>query len=932
MKYFFCAAALLFFSQTLFASHIVGGEMNYHYLGNDQYEITLIVYRDCINGQALYDDPAALGIFDASGNFIRFVFVSLNDSSSIPNVINTPCLTPPTGVCDQVAHYYTTLTLPPAPGGYTIAYQRCCRNYSCININGQYTGATYTCVIPDQQFADDANPVFNHLPPTFICMGAPFTFDHSATDANGDSLVYSLYTPYAGADQIRPQPDTPSTPPYIPIIFQSPYSLSNVMGGVPLTINSSTGILTATPTEQGQFVYGVLVQEYRNGILIGETRRDFQVNVTLCENYTVASIFSPTLVCGSLNAYFQNTSYGASTYSWSFGDPTTTNDTSSLMNPVYTYPDTGTYPLMLIAYAANPGCNDTAFGEARLYPAFFSRFGLTHQPCTDQFQFLDSSYSLHSSSNYWLWNFGDNQFSSSQNPSHQYATWGNFIVTLIASADSGCTDTASITVNVDPVPVSNFNLVLDTCAHTATFNNSSQGASTNQWIFGDSNFSSDISPQHNYMIDGNVTVYLITTNDSGCSDTSQMTFNLPQVPIADFTWDLIPCDSLVHFHNLSINAPNYTWGFGDNTVAFNPDPVHLYVHSGGYIVQMQALGTNLTCTDNITKTIWVNRKPNAEFTLNLDTCTFLVSANNFSIDATKYHWLFSDGFPDESFSVSHKFSTDGTISVQLIAENDSGCKDTVSMTASIPPLPHSNFGWTHVDCDSLVSFNEQSVNTVAYQWLFGDGDSIDVPRNDHIYHIAGDIPVKLVSTSLYGCKDTSEKNLHLIIRTPADFDVFVDSCSQLVYFNNKSPIAVNYDWNFGDTKASTEKNPVHVYKDNATDYVVTFTVNKESACQEYIQKTIRYEVADGENVYIPTAFTPNDDGLNDVFQLSLWKPCDNYSITIFDRWGQAVYQNDDAFSTSWNGTSKGDAVPEGVYVYILKGSHLKKTGYVLLIK
>ncbi len=931
MKKIFTFFLFILNVQWLFASHIVGGEMYYHFIGNDQYEITLDVYRDCFYGETGYDDEAALGIFDSQGNLIQNVLVPVNDSDFVPNAINTPCLLPPLNVCVKVAHYYTTLTLQPIAGGYIIAYQRCCRNYSCVNIF-QFTGATYTAVIPDQQYANDDNPVFNNLPPTFICANAPFTFDHSATDFNGDSLVYSLYTPYDGADDIIPRPTVPSAPPYIPIVFQAPYSISDVMGGVPLAINSNTGILTATPSDPGQYVYGILVQEYRNGVLIGESRRDFQVNVTYCDNYTVASIFSPTIVCGTLEASFLNTSYGAATYYWTFGDPTSVNDTSSLKDPTYMYPDTGTYPLVLVAYAANPNCNDTAFGEARVYPAFFTKFGVSSHPCTNAFQFIDSSYSNNSNPNYWLWDFGDNQLSYAQNPSHQYASWGNFTVTLIASSDSGCTDTAFVNVDVDPVPVSAFNFSLDTCAHTVSFFNASLDANNYEWSFGDNNTSIESDPVHVYMTDGNITAYLIAVNDSGCSDTAQVTFNLPIVPIADFTWSVDDCDSLVRFQNLSVNAPNFVWAFGDNSLAYNHDPVHLYLHSGAYAVTMRALGTNLVCNDQIVKYIYINKKPAADFSIALDTCGFLIHAVNRTPDGSIYYWSFSDGFTAEGQEAIHAFNSDGIVSVRLVAENDSGCTDTASLFATIPPSPRSDFIWYHTDCDSLVTFIEQSTNAVSYRWLFGDGESNEDAQAEHIYHIAGDIPVELISKSQYGCPDTAGKNIHIIVKTPADFEVFLDSCAGEVHFNNLSPIAVYYDWNFGDQSASTEKNPVHTFPKNGVEYIVTLTVNKESNCQEYIQMPLKYEVNEGEIIHIPNTFTPNGDGLNDVFNMALWKPCDTYSINIFDRWGHNVYSNKDAGSMAWDGTFQGHDVQDDVYVYVLEGFELRKTGYVLLIR
>ncbi|MBA4239321.1 MAG: hypothetical protein C0448_01245 [Sphingobacteriaceae bacterium] len=132
-------------------------------------------------------------------------------------------------------------------------------------------------------FISNSNPVFNLFPPLFICVNQPFSFNHAATDVDGDSLVYSLYTPFDGDNAAGPlDPTFPAnTASFTPITFLPGFSTTSPLGS-PLSLNSSTGLLTGTPTIQGQFVVGVMVKEYRNGVYIGQTLRDFQFNVLNC--------------------------------------------------------------------------------------------------------------------------------------------------------------------------------------------------------------------------------------------------------------------------------------------------------------------------------------------------------------------------------------------------------------------------------------------------------------------------------------------------------------------------------------------------------------------------------------------------------------------------------------------------------------------------
>jgi hypothetical protein len=112
-----------------------------------------------------------------------------------------------------------------------------------------------------------------------MCVGYPFSNDQSVSDFENDSIAYSLYSPLTGADNMNPMPTIPDPGPYIPVNWLSPYSFADPIGGVPLAIDPITGLLTATPSTLGSFVYGIKIEEYRNGIKISETIRDLSVAV-----------------------------------------------------------------------------------------------------------------------------------------------------------------------------------------------------------------------------------------------------------------------------------------------------------------------------------------------------------------------------------------------------------------------------------------------------------------------------------------------------------------------------------------------------------------------------------------------------------------------------------------------------------------------------
>lgn len=584
------------------ATHIVGGEMYYDCLGNNNYKITLKLYRDCINGQAPYDDPLSIGIYDAAGNLIQNLYIPFPGAVLLPITLNNPCFTAPGNVCVEEAIYTATVNLPPLPGGYTLAYQRCCRNQTILNlVNPLAVGFTITATIPDPGLAFCNNaPRFDSLPPLFCCANTPFNFNHAATDPDGDSLVYEFCDPYDGASQANPMPQPPVAPPYWTVPFQAPYSGTYPISSNPaMAINLNTGWLTGTPNMIGQWVVGICVKEYRNGQLIGVHMRDYQYNVVNCPPVPVSSIPSQTTFCFGYSVNFINSSVNSSSYYWDFGDPNTTADNSTAFQPSWTYSDSGVYNVMLIANPGSP-CADTGYTTFYIYPLLNPFFIAPPPQCvsTNSFNFTAAGAFLGNGT--FTWNFGPNatpQNSGQQNPvGIVFNAPGLYPVTLTVT-ENGCTKTFTDTVNVTPPPQASFSMPPQAGCPPLTIqfaNASVVGTGVSAvylWDFGDGSTSSSENPSHTYFVPGTYTVTLTLITLNGCIDT--VIFSMPNiitvhpVPVAGFSADPLVTSVFnpnVTFTDLSQNAISCMLYFGDGNISNNCNVTHTYMNYGHYNV------------------------------------------------------------------------------------------------------------------------------------------------------------------------------------------------------------------------------------------------------------------------------------------------------------------------------------------------------------
>lgn len=268
------------------ATHIVGGEVYYDSLGNDLYEVTFEVYRDCTPGTAGYDNPLHYTVFLADGTFYGEYFIPLAQPDTLPLVYDDPCVTPPDDVCIEGVLYVDTISMPMTPDGYYITYQRCCWTNAILNIqNPGSWGITITTHVPGTNLISQHNNCarFSDYPPIVLCSNNTLVYDHGALDEDGDSLVYSICTPLT-VDNFNTNPSPDLAAPYDDIPWDVGFSVAQPFGvGGSAFIDPQTGILTITPNQVGTYVMAICVEEWRDGVLINTKSRTFGYNVLLCE-------------------------------------------------------------------------------------------------------------------------------------------------------------------------------------------------------------------------------------------------------------------------------------------------------------------------------------------------------------------------------------------------------------------------------------------------------------------------------------------------------------------------------------------------------------------------------------------------------------------------------------------------------------------------
>ena len=830
------------------ASHIIGGEMTYQYVGpsssgnSSSYIITLKLFRDqnCVSCAQMPAD-VYIGIFNNDNNsqypgFNQAYDVYKTSESSVAVNPFPPCISNAPLLDYHVAIYTVTLDLPNNSKGYVATYQTCCRVHPLDNVfnnsgTGGGTGSTYSCSIPAVR---DNSPVFSTNVDA-ICRLKRFTLQFNATDADGDSLVYAFADAYNGGATQSSANINPNPPPYGSVDYINGFTFDAPLG-TKASIDPHTGIISGIAPDVGRYVVCVAVTSYKNGILVNSHTKDFIVNVTDCD-FAGVQLDPKPVSCDGFSVAFanSNTSPQNHTFYWEFGDPASgVMDTSSLKTPTHIYSDTGVYVYKLVINRGEQ-CSDSSTQIQAVYPGFFPGFTSTGRCINAAIQFTDTSKTRYGRVNSWRWDFGNpaatNDTSNLKNPTYSYSAIGNYPVQLTVSNSKGCVKSFADTISIIDKPI--FDVTNDTliCSVDA-LQLMATGTGNILWT---PNYNINNQNSFNPIVTPKVTTaYTATlTETPGCFATKTV-----QVNVVD---------------RVTLNAGNDSTICQTDVMQFHPASDGLH-----YIWTPVA-----TLNDNTLK------NPLAT-----------------PLSTTTYHVVASIG--------KCNASDDVTIRVVPYPEAYAGNDTAICFPASIQL--HATGGRSYLWSPAVFLNNPNIADPVA------------APSQSIKYIVA--------VTDILGCPkpafDTILVDVEKIVADagPRDTNIVVNQPLQL---NGSGGEVFIWKPSTGLNNPDVA-NPIAVLSDNQ-QYVLTVESNAGCTATDTIDVTV-YKVNPG--LYTPNAFTPNGDGINDVFRpIPIGMKSIKY-FKVYNRGGQLIFSTTTQ-NKGWDGTFKGKPQDPDVFVWMVEG-------------
>lgn len=551
--------------------------------------------------------------------------------------------------------------------------------------------------------------------------------------------------------------------------------------------------------------------------------------------------------CAPMLVHFTNLSNSdvpIVSYQWNFDDG---SPIAGGVNPQHNYTQHGTYQPTLIVTDAE-GCVDTAqlgndivVGNS-LIPDF------TANPlvqCVNQpVNFFNNTQGFDINT-LWLWDFGDGVTSTNMNPTHAYTDTGYYDITLTVINEGCRTDTVREKYVLIVVPKADYYFDYDcTLPTTIAFHDTSQGAQTWFWDFGDGTTSTQQSPTHVFPNTSNYNITLVVTNaTTGCVDSMKKT-----IPVGaagtNFSADTtVGCTAFaVNFTDESALAQGWKWDFGDGGIATTQNPVHTYTVPGTYDVTL-ITNPNGQCPDTLIKTAYITAYGIRAY----GTATpyvgceplqvqFRDSSVSYLGNIVSWSWDFATGIYDSIKNPIYTYTTAGIYNAKVKVVDNHGCTATDQVDV-IVQRPNASFSVDSIACPGeAVQFHNLTPAAASF-WDFGDNTTSTLQDPTHVYTASGSYTVSLiVYTYSTNCPDTFTLVNAISVDTPhADFYVLTNFAPcppfPVQFYNSTNRTDLQWEWHFGDGDTSTAFEPLHVYF-MPGDYDVTLIAYDSSGCRD----------------------------------------------------------------------------------------------------
>ncbi len=578
------------------------------------------------------------------------------------------------------------------------------------------------------------------------------------------------------------------------------------------------------------------------------------IEKTVTITQTNTDFTSPSAICLEQPVTFQNTSSSAPvTAFWDFGDGTT----SAQINPLKTFLTAGTYTVKLINNYSN--CTDSASKTVTVIDKPAVNF-MANDSSSCQAPFNVQFTDLTPGATSWLWDFGDGNTSTQQNPTHQYSTVGNFTVSLTASTSANCSDSV---IKKDFIKIQETTVSINTGKGCIPFSYTPQATietldSVASWLwdFGDGATSTlKNPPPHVYASAGNYTISLTITTVSGCTKTITIPDGVRTGTPADVSFTATPLDACaseaISFTAQAVTTPGadveWSWDFGDGSGSTQQNPTHIFKDTGALNVILTVF--NNGCPKSTSQVLQV-KPPVAKFDYTVNCTTKAVTFTNTSLvnptlTPLTYLWKMGDAANTEFTTATppaFSYPSPGTYNVTLTVTNGP-CSYTVTNPVIIAnELADFSINKNPVcknETFTLSAINSNAALIDNYAWTIGGTISLSGQTVSTSLPDDRNYTVSLTITDINGCENT---------KTVVDYIKVNGSVAQIapattggcqnktVTFNDLSTTStnlVNWDWDFGDgTNQSFTAPPfTHTYSQTGR-YRVILKITDAAGCTD----------------------------------------------------------------------------------------------------